>query len=137
MLTQEQQVFKDIADARSRYAGATQSGSVDEKVAASESLDSALNRLLVIVESYPQLRSNETVRDLMVQLEGTENRIAQERRRYNETVAEYNLAVRRFPGNIAAGLFGFDRKPLFRGDEGSGQAPKVDLNRPTPSPSAG
>jgi LemA protein len=128
VLTQEKEIFEDITEARARYAGAQRSGNVDEQVAASENLESSLGRLLVIVENNPALRSSETVKDLMVQLEGTENRIAQERGNYNEVVSDYNLAVRRFPGSIAAGLFGFDRKPVFKGKVGSEDVPKVDLN---------
>ena len=128
VLTQEKEVFADIAEARTRYAGAQRTGDVDEQVAASENLESSLGRLLVIVENYPQLQSNQTVKDLMVQLEGTENRIAQERGNYNEVVSDYNLAVRRFPGSILSGILGFDRKPVFRGKVGSEDVPKVDLN---------
>ena len=135
VLKQEQTIFIEIANARARYGSAA---STDEKVEASNQLESALSRLLVIVENNPTLQSNKTVSDFMVQLEGSENRIAQERRLYNEQVQEYNVAVRRFPGSIAAALFGFDRKPLFVGTPGSSEVPKVDLNvNPTPSPSAG
>ncbi len=135
VLKQEQTIFIEIANARARYGSAA---STDEKVEASNQLESALSRLLVIVENNPTLQSNKTVSDFMVQLEGSENRIAQERRRYNEMVQGYNVAVRRFPGSIAAALFGFDRKPLFVGTPGSSEVPKVDLNvNPTPSPSAG
>lgn len=135
VLSQEKDVFASIAEARTRYAGAQRTGSVDERVTASQNLDSAVGRLLVIVENYPELRSNETVQDLMTQLEGTENRIQQERVNYNDAVTEYNGTVRRFPGNIAAGLFGFERKPTFRGQVGSENAPRVDLN-PGSTPSA-
>lgn len=121
---QEQEVFGQIADARTRYAGAT---SVDEKVAAANQLESSLARLLVIVENYPQLASTETVKNLMVQLEGTENRISTERGRYNETVGAYNLQVKRFPTNIMAGLFGFDERNLFESAEGADVAPIVDF----------
>lgn len=121
---QEQEVFGQISDARTRYAGAT---SVDDKVAAANQLESSLARLLVIVENYPQLTSTETVKNLMIQLEGTENRISTERGRYNETVGEYNLQVKRFPTNIIAGLFGFDERNLFESVEGAGVAPVVDF----------
>ena len=135
VLTQEQKVFGDIAEARTRYAGA---GSTSEKVEASQQLDSALGRLLVIVENYPQLQSNQTVQSLMTELAGTENRIAQERRTYNNVVSDYNFAVRRFPGKIADGLFGFERKPLFRGKAGSEDPAPVNLDlSPQPTPSAG
>lgn len=132
-LGQERAVFGEIARARTQYGGAR---SVDEKVAASNQLEGALSRLLVIVEQYPQLQSNERIRDLMVQLEGTENRIAQERRDYNEVVNSYNRAVRRFPGSVVAGLFGFDKRLPFAATEGSDVPPTVDLD-PSAAPSPG
>jgi LemA protein len=135
VLKQEQTIFIEIANARARYGSAASS---DAKVEASNQLESALSRLLVIVENNPTLQSNKTVSDFMVQLEGTENRINQERRVYNETVQDYNVAVRRFPGNVVAGMFGFEKKPLFVGQPGSSEVPKVDLNvTPAPSPTAG
>jgi LemA protein len=131
-LGQERAVFGEIAEARTRYGGAQ---SIDDKVAASNQLESALGRLLVIVEQYPQLQSNERIRDLMVQLEGTENRIAQERRDYNEVVNSYNRAVRRFPGSLVAGIFGFDKRPPFAATPGSDVPPTVDLEPPaSPTP---
>lgn len=134
VLKQEQDVFGEIARARTQYGGAK---TEDEKVAASNSLDSALSRLLVIVESYPQLKSDQTIRDLMTQIEGSENRIAQERRTYNEIVTDYNRSIRRFPTSIVAGATGFSRRQLFIATPGSSQAPKVDLGtNPAPSPSA-
>ncbi|MFA7286067.1 MAG: LemA family protein [Patescibacteria group bacterium] len=121
---QEQTIFGDIAEARTRYSGAT---SVDDKVQAANQLESTLARLLVIVESYPLLTSTETVKNLMVQLEGTENRISTERGRYNETTGTFNLLVRRFPTNILAGLFGFSERNLFESETGAEVAPKVDF----------
>src|SRR5216683_2960163 len=103
---QEQIVFGDIAKARSALLGAH---SPAEKIAANGQLDSALGRLLVVVENYPQLKSNENFLRLQDELAGTENRIAVERRRYNETVQRYNTSIDLFPNNIAAGLFGFQR----------------------------
>lgn len=129
IFNQEQQVFKDIADARTRYAGAP-SGS-QEQVEAQSSLDSALSRLLVIVESYPELKSNEQVTGLMDELAGTENRINVARQRYNETVQDYNTSIRTFPTNIFAGMFGFERKPLYEAQEGAENAPTVNLNNST------
>lgn len=123
-LQQEREVFGDIAEARTRYSGAQSTG---ERVEAANQLESALGRLLVIMENYPQLRSNETVQQLMVQLEGTENRISVERRRYNDIATEYNISVKRFPGVMFAGILGFEEKPLFRSQAGAEQAPKVDL----------
>jgi LemA protein len=123
-MKQEQKVFGAIAEARTRYSGAQTGG---EKVEAANQMESALARLLVIMENYPQLKSNETVQQLMAQLEGTENRIAVERRRYNEVVQDYNTTIKRFPGALFAGMFGFDAKPYFNSEEGADKAPKVDL----------
>lgn len=130
-LGQERAVFGEIAQARTQYGGAK---GVDGKVAASNQLESALGRLLVIVEQYPQLQSNERIRDLMVELEGTENRIAQERRDYNAVVNDYNLKVRRFPGSVVAGVFGFDKRTPFVATPGSAVPPTVNLE-PSSTPS--
>ncbi len=130
-LGQEQAVFGEIARARTQYGGAR---SVDDKVAASNQLEGGLARLLVIVEQFPTLRSNDNIRDLMVQLEGTENRISQALRDYNEKVQDYNLAVRRFPGSLLAGLFGFEKREPFAATPGATTPPTVDLN-PSPTPS--
>ncbi len=88
-------------------------------------LTSALQRLMVVVEKYPDLKADKRFADLQTQLEGTENRIAVERRRFNEAVRGYNTAIRKFPANILAGMFGFQQKVYFKADEGSQQAPKV------------
>lgn len=133
-LRQEQAVFGEIARARQGYAGAR---TIDEKAQASTQVESALARLLVIVEQYPQLRSNENIRDLQVQLEGTENRVAQSRREYNGMATSYNVNIRQFPRSIIAGIFGFDRKPLFEAQPAARDAPQVDLDdafSPRPSP---
>jgi LemA protein len=90
-------------------------------------LSGALSRLLVTVEQYPQLRANENFLDLQAQLEGTENRIAVERRNYNESVQQYNSYVRSFPNNIFAGMFGFERKGFFEADPDAQRAPTVDF----------
>ena len=127
-LNQEQTVFGELARARQAYAGAR---SVEEKAAASSQIDAGIGRLLLIVENYPQLRSSENIRDLQTQLEGTENRIAQARRDFNGAVTSYNVAVRRFPRSIIAGVFGFDRRPLFEAAPGSTDNPTVDLGGPT------
>lgn len=132
---QEQAVFGEIAQARTRYGGAT---TPDQKVAASNQLDGALSRLLVVIEQYPQLQSNGNIRSLMDELAGTENRIAQARRDYNLTVNDYNTSVRRFPRSLVAGIFGFDKRPLFKATPGSDVPPRVgDLSgrtSPTPTP---
>ena len=133
---QEQIVFGDIAKARSALLGAH---SPAEKIAANGQLDSALGRLLVVVENYPQLKSNENFLRLQDELAGTENRIAVERRRYNETVQDYNTFIALFPNSLVASLSGFARNDAyFKTDEGARQAPSVKFdygNKPaTPSP---
>ena len=133
---QEQIVFGDIAKARSALLGAR---SPAEKIAANGQLDSALGRLLVVVENYPQLKSNENFLRLQDELAGTENRIAVERRRYNETVQDYNTFIAVFPNSLVASLSGFTRNDAyFKTDEGARQAPSVKFdygNKPaTPSP---
>ena len=133
-LKQEQAVFGEIARARQGYAGAQ---TVQQKAQASATIDSALARLLVIVENYPQLRSNDNIRDLQTQLEGTENRIAQSRRDYNAIATSYNVAIRKFPRNLVAGMFGFHEKQLFNAPPGAREAPNVNLDNafsPSPSP---
>src|SRR5215475_13218098 len=128
---QEQTVFGDIANARARLLSA---GTPQDKIAANQQLDGALGRLLVIVENYPQLRSNENFLRLQDELAGTENRIAVERKRYNDTLQDYNTYVQQFPASFFAGIAGF--KPndaYFKAAEGSREAPKVNFSSPTPS----
>jgi LemA protein len=130
---QEQKVFGDIAAARAALVGAKSPG---DKIAANAQLDSALSRLLVIVENYPQLKSNENFMRLQDELAGTENRIAVERRRYNEALQDYNTYISLFPNSLIAGFAGFTRNDAyFKTDEGARQAPKVnfDFNKPAPS----
>ncbi|MGE5420883.1 MAG: LemA family protein [Chloroflexota bacterium] len=88
-------------------------------------LSSALGRLMVVVEKYPELRATQNFRDLQVELEGTENRISVERRKFNEVAKSYNTYIRRFPQNFFAGMFGFESKPYFEAMEGSEKAPEV------------
>src|SRR5438477_10092798 len=107
---QEQTVFGDIAKARSTLLSA---GTPQEKIAANQQLDGALGRLLLIVENYPQLKSNENFLRLQDELAGTENRIAVERRDYNEAIKRYNTDVELFPKNIAASIFGFRRDNAY------------------------
>ena len=123
-LKQEKTIFEEIAKARTAYGGAK---SLDEKVATAANLDSALSRLLVIVENYPNLKSNETVAKLMDELAGTENRISVERRRFNELVQGYNATLKRVPSNLIANMFGFREKPYFKAVAGSEKPPKVEL----------
>lgn len=86
---------------------------------------SALSRLLAVTENYPELKANENFKELQAQLEGTENRISVERRKFNETAREYNTNIRRFPKNIVASMFGFEKRPYFEVEEGSEKAPEV------------
>ena len=123
-MTQERDIFTQLAEARANYAGA---GSTNARIEAAGQVESALSRLLVIVENYPELTSLQNVRDLQVQLEGTENRVAQARRDYNEVTTTYNRAVRAFPRSIVAGLFGFDKRALFSAVDGAETVPTVDL----------
>src|SRR5438477_2900840 len=127
---QEQTVFGDIAKARSTLLSAA---GPSEKIAANQQLDSALGRLLVVVENYPQLRSNENFLRIQDELAGTENRIAVERKRYNDTLQDYNTYVQKFPNSIFAGWAGF--KPndaYFAASEGARQVPKVNFSAPQP-----
>lgn len=124
VMKQETAIFTAIAEARTRYSGAT---TPDAKAAAAGQVESALGRLLVITENYPTLKSSETVQTLMAQLEGTENRISVERSRFNETASAYNLMTRTFPKNLVAKIFGFDAKSLFQSQTGADSAPKVNL----------
>ena len=129
--SQEQKVFGDIAAARAALVGAK---SPSEKIAANGQLDSALSRLLVIVENYPQLKSNENFMRLQDELAGTENRIAVERRRYNETVQDYNTYISLFPNSLVASFGGFTRNDAyFKTEEGARQAPKVNFDATKPA----
>jgi LemA protein len=125
VMAQEQSIFIALADARSRYAGAT---SPDDRAEAAGEVEGALARLLVVVENYPVLKSADTVQTLLAQLEGTENRVSVERTRYNETVRTYNLKTKRFPSSVIAGMFGFDARAYFEADEAAADAPKVDFS---------
>lgn len=125
IMAQEQEIFTALANARALYAGAK---TIDEKAQAAGQVESAFGRLLAIVENYPELRSSETVLTLMSQLEGTENRVSVERSRFNDTVRVYNLKTKRIPGVVFAKLFGFDERAYFEAQDGSENAPQVDLN---------
>ncbi|MBU0722016.1 LemA family protein [Patescibacteria group bacterium] len=121
-MAQEQKVFGDLADARTRYSGAA---TVNEKVDAATQIEGALGRLLVIMENYPQLKSVETVQTLMVQLEGTENRISVERKRFNDVARDFNVMVKRIPAKLFARMFGFSEKTYFDAATGAENAPAV------------
>ncbi len=126
---QEQTVFHDIASARAALLGAQTPA---DKIAANGQLDGALGRLLLIVENYPQLKSNENFLRLQDELAGTENRIAVERKRYNDTLQDYNTFIGLFPNNIFAGWAGFQRNnAYFAASESSREAPKVQFPAPT------
>src|SRR5450432_3101497 len=127
---QEVTVYGDIAKARSALLSA---GSPQEKMAANGQLDGAIGRLLLVVENYPQLKSNENFLRLQDELAGTENRIAVERKRYNDTLQEYNTYVLQFPNSIYAGWAGFKQNPAyFQAAEASRVAPKVNFAPPAP-----
>jgi LemA protein len=129
---QEQKVFGDIAAARAALVGAK---TPQDKIAANGQLDGALSRLLVIVENYPQLKSNENFMRLQDELAGTENRIAVERKRYNDAIQDYNTYIGLFPNNIVASLSGFTRNDAyFKAEEGARTAPKVNFSTPAPQP---
>jgi len=131
---QEQTVFGDIAAARAAMMGAKTPA---DKIAANGQLDSALSRLMVIVENYPQLKSNENFMRLQDELAGTENRIAVERKRYNDTVQDYNTYISLFPNSLVASFAGFLRNDAyFKTEEGARTAPKVnfDFNKPATAP---
>jgi LemA protein len=131
---QEQTVFGDIAKARSRLLSANTPA---DKIAANQQLDGALGRLLVVVENYPQLKSNENFLRLQDELAGTENRIAVERKRYNDALQDYNTFIGLFPNSIWAGMAGFKRNDAyFTASEGSRTAPKVDFSGVKPTPPA-
>ncbi len=124
--SQEKDIFTDIANARSKLAGAN---NVSDQANADNDLSNALSRLLVVVERYPDLKSNQNFRDLTVQLEGTENRIAVARQDYNTAVTKYNTKRRRFPTNMISSIFGFEEKPLYKASEGSQEVPSVDFTK--------
>ena len=118
----EKEVFVRVTEARSKVAGA---GDISEKIAANNELSSALARLLVVVERYPDLKANTNFIRLQDELAGTENRISVERRRFNEAVRALNTRIRSFPTNIIAGMFGFEKATFFEVPEERQEAPKV------------
>ena len=123
-MQQEKDVIAAVTDARARMAGAT---TPVEKIAAGNAESSALARLLVVVENYPQIKSNETVANLMSELAGTENRLATERMRYNQSVQEYNAKRARFPSNVTAKVFGFKEYPFYQVPDAAKAAPTVNF----------
>jgi LemA protein len=123
---QEKDVFTAVAASREKLAGAR---TPEDTIKAANEQSSALARLLVVVENYPQLKSDATFIRLMDELSGTENRLAVERMRYNERVQEYNTLRRRFPSNVTAKVFGFKEYPYFEAPPAAQQVPKVDFGR--------
>ena len=119
---QERTILESIANARAKMAGA---GSVPDRMAGSNELSSALARLLVVVENYPRLKSDATFIRLMDELAGTENRLAVERKRYNDSVQVYNVTIRQFPGNLIASVLGFKEHPFFEVPAAARQAPQI------------
>lgn len=133
---QEERVLTEVTKYRSQWAAAK---TQEDKIEAAKGMDSALSRLLVVAENYPQLKSNENFLALQAQLEGTENRIAVERMRYNEKVRDYNKNIKRMPASVVANTYGFDEKPYFEAERGAEEAPEVkfgDSATPSTTPSA-
>jgi LemA protein len=122
---QEKQIFTDIANARAKLGGAQ---TMQDKANANTELDNTLSRLLVVVENYPELKSNENFKALMIQLEGTENRINVSRKDYNNAVDAYNSTIRKFPNSIIASIFRFEEKEYFKASGNVKEAPKVDFS---------
>lgn len=127
----EQATLEGVMEARGKAMGVSGGNLSEENVAtygkAQGEVSSALNRLLMVVENYPDLKANQNFLDLQAQLEGTENRIAEARRAFNEVAREYNSYLRRFPNNIIANMFGFQQKGYFEAEEGAKKAPKVEF----------
>jgi len=123
----EEKIFTEVAKYRSQWsAAATQ----EEKMEAAEGMDSAISRLLVVVENYPQLKASENFLALQAQLEGTENRIAVERMRYNEKVRDYNTQLKKIPSSFVAGMLGSEPKVYFEAEKGAQDVPEVNFNQP-------
>ena len=120
----EKEIISDIAESREKLAGAR---GPEDQAAADTELSSAISRLLVVVENYPDLKANENFRQLMDELSGTENRLGVARKDYNDVVANYNRQVKRFPGKIVASIFGYDEKEYFKADAAANEAPEVDF----------
>ena len=120
----EKDIFQAIADARAGIQSAESPSSLES---ANQEVNSLIRDLKVVVEDTPELKASETIRDLMTQLEGSENRIAVERMRYNEAVQDYNRYIRLFPNNFVAGMFGFTPKEYFEAEPGAETAPSIDL----------
>lgn len=129
----EKDVFESVTKARAQATSVTIDASnltpamMQQYQAAQSGLNSALSRLLAVAERYPELKANQNFLELQAQLEGTENRIAVERRRYNEMAQDYNVYIRKFPNSMFSGMFGFERRPPFEAEKGSEKAPDVQF----------
>ena len=129
----EQETLEGVIEARSKATsvnvnpGEMSASSLEQFQKAQEGLSSALSRLMVVVERYPDLKANENFRDLQAQLEGTENRISVERMKFNEATRDYNTYIAKFPRNIIASIFSFEKKPYFEAAAGAAEAPKVEF----------
>jgi LemA protein len=130
----EKETFQAVIEARSKATQVTVSAdqltpeAMKEYQKAQGEVGSALGRLLAVAEAYPDLKANENFKELQAQLEGTENRISVERKKFNETAQEYNQSIRRFPATIIAGLCGFEKRPYFEAEEGAQKAPTVSFD---------
>ncbi|MBS4761741.1 LemA family protein [Carnobacteriaceae bacterium zg-ZUI252] len=130
-MTHEKEVFENIANARAKIGSST---TPQEQAQAQSELSSAVSRLLVLTENYPQLKANEQVNALIVELEGSENRVFVARNDYNTIASDYNRTIKSFPTVIFANLFGYKEVTLFNAAEGAQNAPVVDFNKTTPQP---
>jgi len=131
--THEQETLQGVVEARAKAtsttinAGNMDAASLQKFQAAQDGLSSALSKLMVVVEKYPDLKANQNFMELQAQLEGTENRIAVERKRFNEAARDYNLSIRVFPNSMLAGMYGFEKKAYFEAQQGAETAPKVEF----------
>ncbi len=123
----EKELLEEVTRLRSQWGAAKASGNANQSVQAAGMLESALGRLMVVVERYPDLKANQNFLALQEELAGTENRISVERRRYNEAVARYNQVIRQYPGNIVANMLGFDRKSPFEAAPEAAAVPVVEF----------
>jgi LemA protein len=130
----EKSTLKEVMDARSKttqmQVNINDAASLEAYQKAQTGLQSSFSRLMAVAESYPDLKTTAAFRDFQTQIEGTENRINVARQDYNKAIEDYNLRVKRFPGNILAGIFGYRDKPYFKAAEGSEKAPEVNFNIP-------
>lgn len=121
----EEEVLNNVSEARAKLAGAS---TIEDKIEGDRELSGALSRLLVVVENYPDLKADANFRQLSDELAGTENRIANARKDYNDAATKYNTSIRKFPSNIIAGMFGFEKVGYFKAKEGADEVPVVDFN---------